>query len=59
MKQIEVPTLKPMLRMLSDDQIKSIHLASLEILDQHGVNVQDEEARRLLIEGGAVGHDDG
>lgn len=59
MKQIEVPTMKPILRMLSDEQIKSIHLTSLEILDHHGVNVQDEEARRLLIEGGAVGHDDG
>lgn len=37
---------------LSEDQIKDIHGASLEILEKTGVNIYSEEARKLLKDGG-------
>ena len=58
MKQIDVATMKPILRVLSDEQIKTIHLASLEILSNQGVRVMDEETRIMLKEGGAFIHED-
>jgi len=41
------------LRVLSDEQIKSIHLASLQILERTGVEVRDPTALDLLREAGA------
>ena len=40
------------LRMFSDDQLEEIHRASLLILEQTGVGVQDEEARAVLADAG-------
>jgi trimethylamine--corrinoid protein Co-methyltransferase len=43
----------PQFRVLSDDQLEEIHLASLEVLRRTGVDVLDEEARGLLKRAGA------
>ena len=43
----------PQFRILSDDQIYEIHLASLEILERTGVNVYEKEALSLLGDAGA------
>ena len=43
----------PLFRVLSDDQIYEIHLASLEILERTGVMVFEKEALTLLRDAGA------
>ena len=43
----------PQFRVLTESQLKEIHLASLEILRRTGVDVLEEEARELLKEAGA------
>jgi len=43
----------PQMRMLSDDQIRDLHLAALEILERTGVAVQHERALELLTRAGA------
>jgi len=43
----------PQMRMLSDDQIRDLHLAALEILERTGVAVQHERALDLLTRAGA------
>ena len=48
----------PQFRILSDDQIREIHSASLEILERTGVLVLEEESRSLLGDAGArIGND--
>lgn len=47
----------PQFRVLSDDQLEKIHLASLEILRRTGVDVLAREARDLLDAAGAVVQD--
>jgi len=42
------------LRILTDDEIREIHLSTLEVLEQTGVWVEDEEARTTFAAGGAV-----
>jgi trimethylamine--corrinoid protein Co-methyltransferase len=42
------------LRLLSDEQLKEIHQASLQILGQTGVRVHDTEARDLLGDAGCL-----
>ena len=39
---------------LSDDQIESIHLASLRLLEEYGIEVMSETARALFRKAGAV-----
>jgi trimethylamine--corrinoid protein Co-methyltransferase len=51
--QIPIETLRPRLRMLSDEQIASIHHASLDILSRTGIVVKNVRARNLLLEAGA------
>jgi len=41
------------MRMLSDEQIKTLHHASLDILSQTGIVMKNETARRLLLDAGA------
>ena len=53
MKPIDVATMTPRLRVLSHEQIKAIHQASVEILAGSGVRVLDEETRTLLQKAGA------
>ena len=52
-KQLPVSTLQPMVKMLSDEQVRAIHSATLEILSQTGVEMQDPQGRELLLEAGA------
>jgi len=52
-QQLPVPTLQPMIRMLSDEQVRAIHLATLEILEKIGVEMQDPQGQELLLDAGA------
>jgi trimethylamine--corrinoid protein Co-methyltransferase len=52
-KHISIPTLKPSVDLLSDDQTREIHYASLHILDRIGVDMQDPQGRELLLAAGA------
>ena len=52
-KQIPIPTVHPSIRMLSDEQIQSIHQTSLDILAQTGIVMKNPLARELLLEAGA------
>jgi trimethylamine--corrinoid protein Co-methyltransferase len=50
---LEIPTIKPFIRVLSDEQVREIHYASLEIFEQIGVDMQDPQGRELLLAAGA------
>jgi len=52
-QQLPVQTLQPMIRVLSDEQVRAIHYATLEILAKTGVEMQDPQGRELLLEAGA------
>jgi len=52
-QQLPIPTLQPFVRALSDEQVRAIHNATLEILAQTGVEMQDPQGRELLLEAGA------
>ena len=51
--QADIVLRTPQFRVLSDDQLEKIHLASLEILRRTGVEMLVEEARELLKSAGA------
>lgn len=51
--QIPVSTKRPFLSVLSDEQISELHSASLEILRETGVKMEDPQGRELLLEAGA------
>ncbi|MGD9404201.1 MAG: trimethylamine methyltransferase family protein, partial [Anaerolineae bacterium] len=51
--QFPIETLRPGIRMLSDDQILAIHNASLDILAQTGIVMKNEAARDLLLAAGS------
>ena len=52
-EQISCSTLRPTLRMLSDEQIGAIHRTSLDILGATGILMKQEGARSLLLGAGA------
>lgn len=52
-------TFKPRLRVLSEEQVEEIHLASLEILERIGIALAHTEAVELLYGSGADIGDDG
>ncbi len=52
-QQLPIPTLQPLVRMISEDQVRELHYATLEILSQTGVKMQDPQGRELLLEAGA------
>ena len=52
-EQLPIPTLQPTVRGLSDEQVRAIHYATLEILAQTGVEMRDPQGRDLLLEAGA------
>jgi trimethylamine--corrinoid protein Co-methyltransferase len=52
-QQLSIPTLQPFTRGLSDEQVREIHYATLEILSQTGVEMQDPQGREVLLEAGA------
>lgn len=45
--------LQPHVRALSDEQVRDLHLATLEVLERTGVEVRDKRARELLRKAGA------
>jgi trimethylamine--corrinoid protein Co-methyltransferase len=51
--QYSVPTLKPFVHMISEQQVREIHYATLEILSHTGVKMQDTQGRELLLGAGA------
>ena len=57
-KHLPVSTLQPMVKMLSDEQVRAIHYATLEILSQTGVEMQDPQGRELLLDAGACESND-
>lgn len=52
-RQLDPSTLIPVIRTLSDEQVRDIHYATLEILEQIGIDMQDHQGRELLLEAGA------
>ncbi len=52
-EQVPIPTLRPTMRMLSDEQIQALHHTTLDILSQTGIVVKNEAARQLLLDAGA------
>jgi trimethylamine--corrinoid protein Co-methyltransferase len=52
-QQLPTPTIQPQIRMISDEQVREIHYATLEILSQTGVKMGDPQGRELLLEAGA------
>lgn len=51
--QLPVSTMHPMMHVFSEEQVQSIHRASLAILDRTGVEMQNAQARDLLLSVGA------
>lgn len=56
-QQLSVPTLKPMIHGLSEEQVREIHYATLQILSEIGVEMRDPQGRELLLEAGALESD--
>lgn len=52
-QRFSVQPLQPTIRVLSDEGVKAIHKATLEILEETGVEMQDPQGRDLLIGAGA------
>jgi len=52
-EQIPAATHTPAMNMLSDEQTREIHYATLEILGDIGVKMQDPKGRKILLEAGA------
>jgi trimethylamine--corrinoid protein Co-methyltransferase len=52
-EQVPIETLHPTIRMLSEEQIRTVHHASLDILSRTGVEMKNEAARELLLDAGA------
>jgi len=52
-RQIPPATHHPIMNMLSEEQIQEIHYASLVILRDTGVKMQDPKGRKILLEAGA------
>jgi trimethylamine--corrinoid protein Co-methyltransferase len=47
---------RQMVKVLTDEQVETIHEASLSILERTGVRFDSEDARRLLVDAGATIH---
>jgi trimethylamine--corrinoid protein Co-methyltransferase len=52
-EQLPIPTLQPFVRMISNEQVRELHCATLEILSRTGVKMQDPQGRELLLAAGA------
>jgi trimethylamine--corrinoid protein Co-methyltransferase len=53
-EQLDVPTHQPSMRVLSQAQVRALHNATLRILGEVGVQLQDPQGRELLLGAGAV-----
>jgi trimethylamine--corrinoid protein Co-methyltransferase len=51
--QVPIPTKPVQLDILNKEQIRELHYATLEILRETGVKMQDPQGRELLLEAGA------
>jgi trimethylamine--corrinoid protein Co-methyltransferase len=51
--QLPIQTLQPKIRVLSEEAIRAIHNATLEIFEQTGVEMQDTQGRQILLDAGA------
>jgi len=51
--QLDIETLHPQVRMLSDEQLRAIHYSSLDILSQTGIIMKSGRAAELLLTAGA------
>ena len=51
--QVPIETIRPTMRMLSDEQIQEVHNSSLDILCRTGIVMKNEKARQLLLDAGA------
>ncbi len=58
MKQVELSTRKPFLRLLHKEHCMHIHSASMEILEHHGIHMLDPEGKELLLAAGALAKED-
>jgi len=58
MKQVELSTPKPFLRLLLEERCKHVHSTSMEILEYHGIRMLDPEGKDLLLSGGALARED-
>ncbi len=54
MHNLPIPTFQPRLRVLGRPQALGIHSAALEILEKTGIRMENQRARRLLIDAGAA-----
>jgi trimethylamine--corrinoid protein Co-methyltransferase len=52
-QQIPIETLRPTMRMVSDEQVRAIHNTSLDILSRTGIVMKNEAGRELLLQAGA------
>jgi trimethylamine--corrinoid protein Co-methyltransferase len=52
-EQVPIPTRYPFLDILSGEQVRELHYATLEILRDTGVKMEDPQGRELLLEAGA------
>ena len=52
-QQLPIQRLQPLIGVLSDEGVRSLHNATLEILEKIGVEMQDPQGRDLLLEAGA------
>jgi trimethylamine--corrinoid protein Co-methyltransferase len=52
-QQLPIQRLQPVIRVLSDEGVRALHNATLEILEKIGVEMQDPQGRDLLLEAGA------
>jgi trimethylamine--corrinoid protein Co-methyltransferase len=52
-KQLPIKTLQPKIRVLSEEGIRSIHNATLEVFEKTGVEMQDPQGRQILLDAGA------
>ncbi len=52
-QQIRNETVRPNLRVLSDEGVRELHHSSLRILEKTGVEMLDPQGRELLLEAGA------
>ena len=52
MKEMDVPTYQPRLKVLNHDQALAIHTAALEILETRGLRMEHPGALRMLVDAG-------
>jgi trimethylamine--corrinoid protein Co-methyltransferase len=57
MQSFPIPTFRPRLKVLGSKQARAIHAAALEILEETGIKMENDRARKMLIAAGAKSFD--